>query len=186
MEHRVRVSALEPERIWKLKGDTLWMCTEGNQDIPIPLPGIQKLRLAYEPSRFQTNRFRCYLYNSGGKCATIQNEHYEGIASFTDRSDSYVHFTRALISRIAAVNPTCTFSAGTSQLNWWGQAIFLTVVFGLLALVMLFLYSAIGPLVIIKLVIIALFIPVVIRWFVRNKPKTFSPGTVPDKLLPKQ
>lgn len=43
IDYTVRVSALEPEKTWRLSGDTLWMCIEGQQDIPLPLSSILKL-----------------------------------------------------------------------------------------------------------------------------------------------
>ncbi len=184
-EHRVRVSAFEPERLWKLHGDTLWMCTEGQPDIPIPLTGITTLRLSYDPNRMQSNRYRCHLHNVGGKVATIQNDSYKGIASFEDRSPSYIALIHLLIPRIASLNPRCVFRTGTSHLSWWGQAAFLSIVFGILLIVLILLYSAIGPLAIIKLVLIALFIPVAIRWFIKNKPKAFNPSVIPEELMPK-
>jgi hypothetical protein len=182
--HSVRASALEPEKTWKVSGDTLWMCIEGQPDIPLPLRAILKLRLSYDPSRIERNLFRCHLYNTGGKCATIQNVHYQGIASFSDRSETYLPFTRALIDRLAAANPRCEFIAGTSHLSWWAHAAFLTVAFGLLSLALFFLYTAVGPLAIIKLLIVAFFIPTTIRWFSKNRPKKFTPHTIPENLLP--
>jgi Flp pilus assembly protein TadB len=115
----------------------------------------------------------------------IQNESYKGLADFEDRSTSYVAFVRALIPRIASMNPRCVFKSGTSNLNWWAQAIFLLGIISLLLLVMIMLYTAISPLVIVKLIIIAFFVPVAIRWFLRNKPKTFPIDEIPRKLLPK-
>lgn len=185
VEHTVRVSALEPDKTWRIKGNTLWMCIEGQQDIPLPLSAILKLRLSYDPSRIERNFFRCHLYNSGGKCASIQNIHYKGIASFGDRTDTYLPFVRALVSRIAALNPRCEFVAGTTHLRWWANAAFTTATFGFLAFVLILLYTAIGPLVIVKLLIIAFFIPTLIRWFTKNWPKRFSPHAIPEKLLPK-
>ncbi len=184
VEHGVRVSALEPARVWKIDGDTLWMITEGQPDIAIPLAGIQEVRLAFEPSRMQTKRFRCYLYRSGIKVAAIQNEHYKGFASFEDRSESYNVFVRLLIPRIASLNPCCVFKTGTSELNWWAQAVIITFVGVFLLLTLVFLYAAIGPLVVIKLLIIAFFIPTLVRWFKRNMQKSFSPDEIPEGLLP--
>lgn len=182
--HRVRVSALEKESNWTLMGDTLWISTEGQPDIPIPLAGIVTVRLSYDPSRYQTKRFRCHLYNANGKCATIQNDSYMGIADFEDRSESYVALLHALIPRIASLNPRCVFKTGTSNLSWWGQAIFLLGIFSILILMLIFLYTAIGSLAIVKLVIIAFMVPIAIRWFLRNKPKVFHPHQIPEKMLP--
>ena len=185
LEHSVRVSALEPERTWKLRGDTLWICTEGQVELPIPLSEVCELRLAFEPSRFQLNRFRCYLRNAFGPCATIQNEHFTGFASFHDRTDTYLELVRSLISRIAVINPACRFKAGTSAFNWWLQAVILSTGLMLLGAVLFFLAPAIGWLVVVKLALMAVLIPVVISWFSRNRPRTFSPDAIPTKLIPK-
>ena len=184
-EHRVRVSALEQEYTWRLAGDTLWMCTEGQADIPIPLASVARVRLSFDPSRMQRNRFRCHLHNANVKCGTIQNISYKGIADFEDRSATYNSLIRALIPRIAAMNPGCVFKTGTSHLNWWAQFVFLLAAFSLLAFVIFVMYSAIGWMIIVKLLIIAFFIPVVISWFTRNLPRTFDPKAIPERLLPK-
>ncbi len=184
LEHRVRVSALEKECTWKLDGDTLWMATEGQPDISIPLAGIASVRLSYDPSRFQSKRFRCHLYNAGGKCATIQSSSYKGIADFEDRGETYASLIHALIPRIASLSPRCTFKTGTSNLNWWAQLILLFGIFSILILIMILLYTAIGPLVIVKLILVAIMVPVAIRWFMRNKPAAFDPQRIPEKLLP--
>ena len=89
-------------------GDTLWMCIEGKQEIPLPLSAILKLRLSYDPSRIERNRFRCHLYNTGAKCASIHNIHFKGFASFGDRTDTHLPFVRTLISRIAALTPAAS------------------------------------------------------------------------------
>jgi hypothetical protein len=183
--HTVRVSVLEPEKTWRLDGDTLWMCAEGQRDVPFPLSEIRKLRLSFDPSRFQRGLFRSHLYNSGGKCASIQNGHYKGFASFEERTETYLPFVHSLISRLVSLNPRCVFIAGTSHLSWWAHAAFLAVVFGLLILVLILLHSAIGPPAILKLVIIAFFIPTTVRWFTKNWPRRFSPYSTPEKLLPK-
>jgi hypothetical protein len=159
--------------------------SSGSRKSPLPPSSILKLSLSYDPSRIERNRFRCHLYNTGGKCASIQNIHFKGFASFGDRTDTYLPFVRTLISRIAALRPRCEFVAGTSHLLWWANAAFITVTFSFLAIVMFYLFTAIGPWVILKLIIIAFFIPTVISWFIKNWPKRFSPHAIPENLLPK-
>jgi hypothetical protein len=184
ISHTVRASALESQKTWRIDGDKLWICNEGQPELALPLNSILKLRLSYDPSRIEPNLYRCRLYNRIGKCATIQNCHYQGIASFEDRTESYLPFVHALISRLASVNPHCQFISGTSHLSWWAHAIFITVSFSFLALVLFYLYSAVGWLAILKLLIIAFFIPTALQWFIKNWPRTFSPHSIPNKLLP--
>ena len=183
-EYKVRISALEPERSWSLRGDTLFRETEGQASFAIPLRDITKVSLAYEPTRMQMRRFRCYLHNAHGRVATIQNEHFKSFASFEDRSTTYCLFLHLLIPRIAAINPGCRFLRGVSHLRWIANAVFFFGIFGLLAIVMFFMFTAIGWLVIVKLLIIAFFVPTAIRWFIRNKPATFDPAEIPKDLLP--
>lgn len=185
IEHRARVSALEPERLWRLLGDTLWMTADGEADLAIPLSGIHEVRLAYEPTRFQSNRFRCYIEGTSGRRATLQNEHFAGFASFDDRTDTYLDLVRALIPRTARANPSCAFKTGTSPLNWWMQAAFLAVCSAILALALVFLYAVIGWLVIVKLILLAFLVPMAVRWFRKNRPGTFTPDAIPSGLLPK-
>jgi len=184
IEHCVRVSALESEHLWKLHGDTLLIATGGQPDIAIQLSSVTMVRIAYEPTRMQLNRYRCYLYNASGKIATIQNEHYKGFASFEDRSPTYVPFLQALIHRIASLSPHCQFATGVSMLRWLANAVFLGLACIFLLIVIFFLHTAIGSLVIIKIIIVAFFIPAAVSWFMKNKPKTFSPENIPVALLP--
>ncbi|MFD2257591.1 hypothetical protein ACFSSA_12985 [Luteolibacter algae] len=185
MEHRVRVSVLEPEKTWKIAGKSLIIGIDGFSDTEIPLSAIGEIRLEFAPSRVQTNRFRCKITCPPGGTYLIQNEHFKGVMSFEDRSETYNDFIRALISRTDQLNPACTFRAGISAIRWWLNLLFTCVIFLFLALTLLFLYTAIGALVIVKLLIIAFFIPVLVRWFIRNKPKNFSPDCIPEALLPK-
>lgn len=160
------------------------MCTEGQADIPIHLSNISTVRLSFDPTRMQTQRYRCRLYSAHGLSATIQNESYLSFGSFDNRSKSYNALIHLLIPRIASLNPHCIFKSGTSYLSWCAQALMIVVLFFALIFVLIALYTAIGPLVIIKLIIIAFFIPTLFRWFMKNKPRTFDPSEIPKSLLP--
>src|SRR5690606_5098391 len=107
IEHRCRVSALEREKVWSLRGDVLWIGEEGGAEVPVPLASLRKVRLAYAPTRFQTGRYHCHLYGGTSRLATIQNEHYVGIANFEDRSGSYLALVEALLRRTARIRPDC-------------------------------------------------------------------------------
>ena len=58
IEHPCRISVLEPNRIWSLRGDVLWMLSEGYGDLQIPLPSLTKVQLVFSPTRVHTNRYR--------------------------------------------------------------------------------------------------------------------------------
>ena len=182
-EHRCRVSVLEPERLWSLRGEVLAMGDERGE-IRIPLVTLRKIRLEFAPTRFQLGRFRCHLYDQTGPCGTIQNEHFAGLATFEDRSASYRALVLMLLQRTAAVNPSCRFEKGAAMWSWLLQTAFMLGMGLLLAVVLFFLWTAIGWLVVLKLLILAFFVPTAIRWVVRNKPADFRVEAIPMELLP--
>lgn len=150
----------------------------------IPLTQIRAVNLRYDPTRMQTNRYRCHLTLVDSRTLVFQNEHYKGFADFEDRSLSYRALVAALVRRIPTGNPSCTFTTGTSALSWWGQLAGLGLLFLLLAVMLIVMFSAIGWLVIVKLLLIAVFVPVVLKWARKNKPGTFDPLSPPAALLP--
>lgn len=150
----------------------------------IPLTAIRTVNLRFEPTRMQTNRYRCHLTLADGRKLVFQNEHYAGFASFEDRSLSYRTLVTALVRRIPTVNPSCTFTTGTSALSWWGQLTGLVLMFLLLAGLLIAMASVIGALIILKLLLIAALLPVLLKWALKNRPGTFDPLSPPAELLP--
>lgn len=185
VDHRCRVSVLEPERLWSLRGDTLWMTAEGQPEIAIPLSSVRMLRLEYAPTRFQTRRYHCHLYNSGTRCGTIQNEHFVSLMTFEDRSETYRALVLALVRRLAAGGSGCRFVTGTTRANWFIQIGILAVSFLGLAAVLFLMGSAIGWLVGVKLLLLACLVPTAISWVRKNRPGRFSADDVPEALLPR-
>ena len=184
IDHVCRISVLETEKTWSLRGDTLWVGSGDYPPLPVPLASLAKVRLVFSPTRVQRNRYQCHLFNANGKCGAFQNEHYKGVLDFEDRSGSYRELTTALVKRTAAVNPQCEFVTGTSWWSWLLQTGFLAAMLLLLAAVFFFMGSATTWSVVVKLLIIAFFIPTAWSWIAKNKPRRFSPETVPEKLLP--
>jgi len=184
IDHQVRVSVLEKETLWSLRGDTLYLSAEGMAEIPIPLSAIRKLRLSYAPTRMQRNRYQCRLHTAVSECAVIQNEHYAGFASFEDRSETYRLLISNIVRKLAASRPDCEFIGGIGLWSWLFQTAFLLAMFALLAVVMFYMWTAIGWLVVVKLLILAFYMPTAWRWIARNKPRRFLPGTIPPELLP--
>lgn len=184
IDHVCRISVLEAEKTWSLRGDTLWVGSGDYPPLPIPLASLKEVRLVFSPTRVQTNRYQCHLFNAKGRCGAFQNEHYRGLLDFEDRSKSYRELVTLLVKRTAAVNPTCRFSTGTSWWSWFLQTAFLIGMFLLLAVVLYTMGSAAGGMVVVKLLIVAFYVPIAWSWIAKNKPRRFSPEAVPEKLLP--
>ncbi len=186
IDHRCRVSVLEKETLWSLRGDTLVRAVDGMPEYPVPLASITEIRLQYAPTRYQPFRFICRLSDSRRLCAALQNEHFSGFATFEDRSRSYRELVLALIRRRTNLGPGCRYLGGTSLANWVLQSSFMAGSLVMLAVVLFHFWSAAGWMILVKLVIIAWMVPMGFRWVVRNKPAEFDPSAVPDHLLPSE
>ena len=183
LTYACRVSALEKERRWYLSADTLSWQSEGYQDA-VPLAEIQEIRLKNTPTRFEPNLYWCRIRTRGGKVWEWKSHHFAGFAQFQDRSATYRVFVVNLIMRVVTQNPQCTLIGGTSWLSWIFHALFLTGSLIALMVVMFFMYTAIGWLVIVKLIVIVFLLPRAYRWLMRNKPSRFSAREIPHGLLP--
>ena len=184
LEHRCRVSVLEKEVLWRLEGDVLVRITGELPPFRIPLATVESVRLFYAPTRFQAGRYGCHIGLRGGHSLGLQNEHFEGFATFTDRSESYRSLVLALIRRRAAIGGGCRYLCGTSWLNWIVQTGILFAGFLLLAMALMAFGPITSGMVLVKLGLIVAMVPVAVLWVLKNRPGTFEPSLVPDPLLP--
>jgi len=150
-----------------------------------PFADIAEIRLAFEPTRFDAKRHRCDITMRDGTRATIWSTHYVSVGEFEDRGVTYAALARALIARVAAANPSAVFRAGKRPLAYWLQLIFLLLAFSALAyMIMLVGGAAFSGIVIVKLVIIAAFVPLLLRYMHKNRPGRFPADNIPPDVLP--
>src|SRR5262245_32221371 len=109
--YKVRTSAFEGERTWRLGADALEWEGDGKAGA-VPYASISELRLSYAPSRVDAARYRCDATLKTGGTVSILSTHYAGIANFESRAGTYVPFVRALVVRVAAANPAARFRSG--------------------------------------------------------------------------
>lgn len=180
-----RASALHEEQCWVVKDDRLVWLTDGVVRQEIFLRDVIELRLLHQPSRFADNRYCCEIVLSHGARIHWLNQHYTGFAHFEDRSAAYREFVETLIERITIHQPSCVFRGGVSAVRWWLNAIFSGVVTLVLLVMVIVLWFYVSVLVLIKVGLIAIFVPRVLRWFSRNRPQVFRADAIPTSLLPK-
>lgn len=153
----------------------------------VPLANIQRIRLTYAPGRYQSNRFTCqvWLPAPAGR-RTLVNLHFCGIADFSDQSDRYVPFVRALCQRVAAQNPRVEILGGYSRLLY-------VVVFALLSLLLLAIaaFTVIAwetvnrvPRLPLRLLLLSGLAVVLLLALARNRPRRLRGDSLPDDLLP--
>ncbi len=72
------------------------------------------MRLDFDPTRMERDRFRCRLELASGETLAFFNRTYRGIADFQDTSAEYTAFVRQLHEALARHHPGCRFTAGVS------------------------------------------------------------------------
>jgi hypothetical protein len=211
--HTARPNVFQKEATWRLSGDVLER--EGGEPadagwfpramriflrillpwyvIPIEAGGpaqfrcadIVRLRLRFDPTRFDHERHRCEITMRDGTKVSLWSTHYVSVGEFESRAATYTPLVRALIALIAAANPACDFRIGKKAFLFWAEFAFLFAMFALLVFVLAaFGGYGLSGLVIVKLVIVVSFIPLLLRYMRKNRPGRFKPDAIPDDALP--
>ena len=178
------MSLLEKERTWSVGTDGQLAREEEGISGKTPLQEIVEIRLTYEPMEYQSERYRCQLRTKDGGSLVFQSTHFAGLADFEDRGPAYRAFVTTLIAQTARCSPACVFTGGCSILKWRIYLVVLSVIYLAAAVLLVVLWAYIGWLVLIKLLLIAVATPALLRWFKRNRPAPFAPDRIPDHLLP--
>jgi hypothetical protein len=177
MAYPCRASALEKERRWSLRADELSWTAEDGRDAT-RLADVVEIRLQYTPTRFVADMHRCHIHLRNGRAWELRSHHFAGLAQFEDRSEAYRAFVSALVRRVATSQPHCRFVVGVGWLRWALNTVFLCGMLLVLAGVLLFMWTVVGWLVVVKILIILIFLPRAFRWIARNRPRNFDPQTV--------
>ena len=183
--YHARLSALESERTYRIrKGQFSIIEEEGRATRTFPLTDFIELRLRYQPTRVQSNRYECLLTTRRGETIKIGNEFFEGVLQFKDQSTSYAEWVRHLVREVGYHAPHCQQVTGCSNLLWWSYLAMLIVIFGVLIALLVFFAMSAPPIAIAKLVVIVFMVPVAINWFKKNKRQQFKATSIPKEVLP--
>jgi hypothetical protein len=150
-----------------------------------PYASIVELRLCFDPTRANDSRYRCDVRLADKRRATVYSTHFAGVADFEDRAASYVPLVRGLVRRVAGASPRCRFRSGKRPFVYWAEHIVLLFLFALLVFVIAaFGGAGLSDHVLVKLGIVAGFIPLLILYTLRNFPRAFEPNAIPPAALP--
>jgi hypothetical protein len=183
--YKHRKSVLEAEKTYALDADGLAWSVDGSGETRWSLKDIVAVNLRFDPTRFETARFKMVIRHKSGKSLTLSNMSYQGIADFDDRSGPYLDFVRALHVQLTAQNSMAEFSGGISTVKYMLHWVFTGfVVLVLIAASVWFFTIGLSWLVLIKLLIIGYYFPTLIAFMRRAKPTSYQPDNVPASLLP--
>ncbi|HEX2101990.1 MAG TPA: hypothetical protein VHF69_15055 [Candidatus Synoicihabitans sp.] len=145
---------------------------------------IVQIRLRYFPTRVQPGRHECLLRIRPGMTWKITNEYYEGPMQFRDQSAAYRAFVTAVVTRLMPTLPPDAFLRGTTAAGYFGSLAFCIAMFLLAAGLLLTLGPASPTIVVLKLALIVCYLPMLVRYARRNRPRTFDPTHIPADILP--
>jgi hypothetical protein len=150
-----------------------------------PYAAIVELRLCFDPTRVDDTRHRCDIRLADRRQASLYSTHFVSVAEFEDRAATYVPLVRALVTQVAAANRGCRFRAGKRPIVYWTEHVVLAALVALLVFVLALVGGvAITDLFLVKLAVVVAFIPVMIAYTRKNRPRSFDAGAIPDDVLP--
>jgi hypothetical protein len=185
MNYPTRNHAFTSACTWVLDGPHLRRDDGSGPPQVFPLSEIACCTLDFRPTRADRNCFRCRLTFRTGVRLEILNRTWVGPLNFVDTSSAYVAFIRELLARIATIAPRCDFRAGTSWFHYVVNALatgFITLCFAAIA----FFLSKVGLtwLFALKILLLLFYVPTLVYWLVRNRPRHFEPHSIPADVLP--
>jgi hypothetical protein len=184
-EYLNRVSILEKETLFRLQDDHLVRMQAGEVKGLYPLKTLQSLRLRFHPTRAQPNRYECILQFEGKPEIKLVNEYFKGVMDFRDQSPDYGKFIESLVNEVNAVGTPVRFFSGSSPGSYllnMGCLSFALVAF---VVALVYILSSISPaIVVVKMILLAIFLPLGIRFMIKNLPREFDPASIPESVLP--
>jgi hypothetical protein len=184
-----RRSVLENEATWTLAPQMLERAehtSEGGVAMQrLPYSEVAEVQLSYDPTRFDSRRFRCDLRSRAGHRLVLVSTSYVSVGDFEDRGSAYAPFVRELVRRIGQAAPDCRFRAGKRPWVFWAEHVFLLGMLLLLASVLAYVGDVSwSGLVGIKLAILVCYVPIAIQYAKRNRPRRLIPDKIPSEVLP--
>ena len=112
MEYTQRLHQFTSTRTWKLTDDSICWSEESGSSGEVHYSVITKVRLRYEPTRFETNRYS--LIFQAPIEYKITNIHYQGVMDFKDQSEDYRSFVKALHANLVSHDSKASFASGST------------------------------------------------------------------------
>ena len=179
-------NALTSAQTWMLDGASLRIeHRTGGKPRVIPLSAIRSVRLDFAPSRPERNRYRCTLLATGFFGLEFYNRTYQAPFVFEDTSPEYVAFIRALHAAMIVHSPRCRYYAGAG----WGSYVLnllATAWIGLCFAAISWFLSRVNLtwMIAIKVALLLFYMPVLVHWLHRNRPREYEPEVIPPDVLP--
>ncbi len=156
----------------------------GGKATIIPFERVVGVRLWFDPTRFDAERYRCRVDGRNGERILFQSSSCEGLGNFVAQPEEYRQLILDLHARLAA-HSGIRYRAGLGGLRYTCNVVVMCTVFVLLAHVMVAIgMELFGPFVLVQLLVMAWFTPRAWRWIRRNRPLVYEPTAIPSRVIP--
>lgn len=172
---------------WLVEGDVLVHKRADGTVARQKLADVREVRLRFAPTSYKTWRHVFEIRFRTGHAWHIDNGHFAGIGDFEDRSAQFVPFVRDVVALIHRLAPEARAYLGSRWLSYSLQVLMLAVAFTALAVVLVTLPIGDGifGIVAIKLAVIAFFVPVLLKWIRRARPRGVPMDAIPEDAYPR-
>ncbi len=150
----------------------------------VPYKDIDSIRLMYMPDRMRPHNFLCTI-TSGDKKFSFLSNSYISLANFKEDKEGYRSFVSALIKKVQKANPSVLLLSGRPKHMYWISIVAILFTLCGLAALAYYIGNQFSASSWIKYLLILLLMPMALSYIQRNKPGTFTPDDIPEKLLPK-
>lgn len=178
-----RLNVLKPTVIWSVEADGLhWTDDKGGKGY-IPPQEIKQVRLKFEPTRIAPKRVGLHFMTP--LHLAVSNSHYVSVGNFEHKPDEFREFVLAFHNMFPA-NTKTVFNKGSTIAGWiFNIVVSLFVVAMLLLLAPMISLMGIGSggTNIFRIIMILLFLPLLYKLIVKNKPSSYQANNIPMELL---
>lgn len=170
---------------FRLAADAL-ECRSGRRLVRIPYAEIRRVRLSFRPIALQQNRFLTEIWPAAGLRAQIVSTSWRSIVEQARQDAPYAAFVTALHQRIAKAAPAARFETGTPPVLYWtGLVVFSLIVLAMAVLIVRALLEGNLAGAAFVAAFLAFSLWQIGGYFIRNRPGTYRPDTLPPHLIPK-
>lgn len=182
-----RLHALRKPRTYTLTHTGLrWKDEDGEGEGELAYSDIRKVHLAYRPTRVQRNRYLAHITPHAGRRIDISNSSYRGFGNFKEHNARYAAFITELHRRIAASGADVAFHKGSSLVGYVANLVLTGWIAAMIVLALVLLWATGWVMVaVLKLGIIAFFLPTLFRFIVRARPRAYEALAIPADALPR-
>jgi hypothetical protein len=160
--------------------------TIGPRSGRISYPMIRRIRLGYKPTNMANSRFMAEVWPINAPKLVLFSVSARTIIDVTDLGHDYARFIRELHRRVDAANADCVLEAGFPAWRWWPSLIL--GVLSLLGVLYIVVQGLLGA-----QFLIAAIVAFIGAWFLwqiwhivmRNRPRRYRHGEIPEEVLPK-